>query len=119
MQAAAGLQRLILSNGLRVNLIHDPNASRAAALFQLSAGSHDAPARWPGLAHLLEHVLFAGSENYRAEQRLMAWGPASGARLNATTHAHYTAWFFDIAADRLAEGLPRLVDMLASAAAGP
>lgn len=113
MQAAAGLQRLTLSNGLRVNLIHDPNASRAAALFQLSAGSHDAPARWPGLAHLLEHVLFAGSENYRAEQRLMAWGPASGARLNATTHAHYTAWFFDIAADRLAEGLPRLVDMLA------
>lgn len=113
MQAAAGLHRLTLSNGLRVNLIHDPEASRAAALFQLSAGSHEAPARWPGLAHLLEHVLFAGSENYQGEQRLMTWGPASGARLNATTHAHYTAWFFDIAADRLEQGLRRLVDMLA------
>lgn len=113
MQAAAGLQRLTLSNGLRVNLIQDPEASRAAALFQLSAGSHEAPARWPGLAHLLEHVLFAGSENYQGEQRLMAWGPASGARLNATTHAHHTAWFFDIAADRLEQGLRRLVDMLA------
>ena len=113
MQAAAGFRRLILTNGLRVNLIHDPDASRAAALFQLSAGSHEAPARWPGLAHLLEHVLFAGSENYQGEQRLMAWGPACGARLNATTHAHHTAWFFDIAADRLEQGLRRLVDMLA------
>ncbi len=112
-QAAPGEQHRTLANGLRIALIHDPSASRAAALLQLSAGSHQAPERWPGLAHLLEHVLFAGSENYRDENRLMAWGPANGARLNATTLAHHTAWFFDIASARFDAGLRRLVDMLA------
>lgn len=112
-QAAPGEQHRTLANGLRIALIHDPSASRAAALLQLSAGSHQAPEQWPGLAHLLEHVLFAGSENYRNENRLMAWGPANGARLNATTLAHHTAWFFDIASARFDAGLRRLVDMLA------
>ncbi|MBN7122268.1 coenzyme PQQ biosynthesis protein PqqF [Erwinia billingiae] len=112
-QAAPGEQHRTLANGLRIHLIHDPSASRAAALLQLSAGSHQAPEQWPGLAHLLEHVLFAGSENYRDENRLMAWGPANGARLNATTLAHHTAWFFDIASTRFDAGLRRLVDMLA------
>jgi secreted Zn-dependent insulinase-like peptidase len=108
------VRRITLANGLRVNLIHDPDASRAAALVQLAAGSHDGPREWPGLAHLLEHVLFAGSERYQEQQRLMAWGPANGARLNATTHAHYTAWFFEIAPEKLRPGLQRLTDMLAS-----
>ncbi|MEJ5113565.1 insulinase family protein [Erwinia billingiae] len=112
-QAAPGEQHRTLANGLRIHLIHDPSASRAAALIQLSAGSHQASEQWPGLAHLLEHVLFAGSENYRDENRLMAWGPANGARLNATTLAHHTAWFFDIASTRFDAGLRRLVDMLA------
>lgn len=112
-QAAPGEHHRTLANGLRIALIHDPSASRAAALLQLSAGSHQAPEQWPGLAHLLEHVLFAGSENYRDENRLIAWGPANGARLNATTLAHHTAWFFDIASTRFDAGLRRLVDMLA------
>lgn len=112
-QAAPGEHHRTLANGLRIALIHDPSASRAAALLQLSAGSHQAPEQWPGLAHLLEHVLFAGSENYRDENRLMAWGPANDARLNATTLAHHTAWFFDIASARFDAGLRRLVDMLA------
>ncbi|MGB9096112.1 pyrroloquinoline quinone biosynthesis protein PqqF [Erwinia sp.] len=111
-QAASGRQ-ITLANGLRVNLLHDPSASRAAALLQLSAGSHEGPEQWPGLAHLLEHVLFAGSAHYQGDQRLMAWGPANGARLNATTHAHHTAWFFDIAVGGFEQGLLRLVDMLA------
>jgi len=102
-----------VANGLRITLIHEPEATRAAALFRLSAGSLDEPARWPGLAHLLEHVLFAGSAGYQQEQRLMAWAPAHGARLNATTQAHFTAWFVEIAPERLGQALCRLSDMLA------
>ncbi|WP_158784587.1 pyrroloquinoline quinone biosynthesis protein PqqF [Pantoea sp. BAV 3049] len=106
-------QHLRLKNGLRVTLIHDPQATQAAALIQLAAGSHQEPGKWPGLAHLLEHVLFAGSHDYQGEQRLMAWAPAQGARLNATTLANQTAWFFEVAAPKLADGLRRLADMLA------
>ncbi|MGE9551721.1 pyrroloquinoline quinone biosynthesis protein PqqF [Erwinia amylovora] len=106
-------QHLRLDNGLQVTVIHDPQATHAAALIQLAAGSNQEPGAWPGLAHLLEHVLFAGSHAFQGEQRLMAWAPAQGARLNATTLANQMAWFFEIAPPKLADGLSRLVDMLA------
>lgn len=106
-------QQLTLSNGLRVRLISDPTASRAAALMQLAAGSHHEPANWPGLAHLLEHLVFAGGENFQQDARLMSWAQAQGARLNATTGATSTAWFFDISAPLLEPGVARLTDMLA------
>lgn len=106
-------ERRTLANGLRVNVIRDVTATRAAALFQLSAGSHDAPLAFPGLAHLLEHVLFAGSARFQQAERLMSWAPAAGAKLNATTLAHHTAWFFECDAPQLADGFARLLDMLA------
>ncbi|KOC88166.1 pyrroloquinoline quinone biosynthesis protein PqqF [Winslowiella iniecta] len=106
-------QLLTLSNGVRVRLIHDPSASRAAALVQLAAGSHHEPPQWPGLAHLLEHVVFTGSAHYQGDDRLMSWAQAQGARLNATTLPTTTAWFFDLRAAQLGQGLARLTDMLA------
>ncbi|WP_428944187.1 pyrroloquinoline quinone biosynthesis protein PqqF [Pantoea sp. FN060301] len=101
-----------LANGLLVNLIQDPGATQASALVRLSAGSLHEPDAWPGLAHLLEHVLFAGSERFQDEERLMAWVPAKGGRLNATTRANSTAWFVEVAAPDLADAAARLVDML-------
>ncbi|MGA8121602.1 pyrroloquinoline quinone biosynthesis protein PqqF [Rouxiella badensis] len=106
-------QRQRLANGLWVTLTHDPQASRAAALFHLAAGSHHEPEQWPGLAHLHEHVVFAGSQHYQGDQRLMGWAQAEGARLNATTLPTATAWFFDIPAAKLEDGFARMVDMLA------
>ena len=73
MSQAASLR---LENGLTVRLLQDAQAQEAAALLQIASGSDHEPARWPGLAHLLEHLLFAGSENYRGQQRLMSWVPA-------------------------------------------
>lgn len=106
-------QRLRLENGLWVMLSRDPGATRAAALFHLSAGSHHEPEQWPGLAHLFEHVVFAGSQEYEGDSRLMSWAQAEDARLNATTLPTATAWFFDVAAAKLEAGFARLTDMLA------
>lgn len=109
MTQAASLR---LDNGLTVLLRHDPQATEAAALIRVASGSDHEPARWPGLAHLLEHLLFSGSRDYRDAQRLMSWVPAQGGRLNATTHADRTAFFFSLAPAGLEPGLARLVDML-------
>lgn len=49
-------------SGLHCLLISDPAASQATAVLQVDAGSHDEPLERPGLAHLLEHLLFMGSE---------------------------------------------------------
>lgn len=103
-----------LSNGLRVEWISDPQATRAAALLQVDAGSHHEPDAWPGLAHLLEHLLFAGSRRFTGPQRLMSCLPAQGGRLNATTQGSNTACFFECAPCQLADALARLSDMLAA-----
>lgn len=99
-------------NGLRVELVHQPDARQAAALIQVGAGSHDEPDRWPGLAHLLEHLLFTGSAGWPDDGRLMSWIAAQGGRVNATTLARRSAWFFEVAPPQLADGLARLQDML-------
>lgn len=106
-------QQMRLANGLQVQLIHDPLATSAAALIQVDTGSHDEPEEWPGLAHLLEHLLFTGSSAYQDDERLMAWVQAEGGKLNATTLATSTAYFFEIASHKLEPGFARLVDMLA------
>lgn len=113
MSEAPQTRRLQLANGLRVQLVADPGGQEAAALLQINVGSDDEPPAWPGLAHLLEHLLFTGSAGFSGDQRLMSWVPAQGGRLNATTRSDRTACFFAVPPPVLAAGLARLLDMLA------
>ncbi|MCW1873556.1 pyrroloquinoline quinone biosynthesis protein PqqF [Erwinia sp. INIA-01] len=106
------VQQRQLSNGLQVRIITDPQARCASALVQVGVGSLHEPDAWPGLAHLLEHVLFAGSAGFQDDERLMMWAQAQGGRLNATTLGNGTAFFFECAPALLSDGLARLTDML-------
>ncbi|ELZ1657875.1 pyrroloquinoline quinone biosynthesis protein PqqF [Cronobacter sakazakii] len=103
-----------LESGIPITLIHQPQATQAAALWRVNAGSLHEPDDWPGLAHLLEHMLFRESEGYRDDARLMRWVPDQGGRLNASTRLCQTAFFFEVPAQALAPGLSRLTDMLAA-----
>ncbi|HCI6435062.1 TPA: pyrroloquinoline quinone biosynthesis protein PqqF [Klebsiella quasipneumoniae subsp. similipneumoniae] len=101
-----------LPGGLQATLVHQPQADRAAVLARVAAGSHHEPSRFPGLAHLLEHLLFYGGERYRDDDRLMGWVQRQGGTVNATTLARHSAFFFEIAAWDLADGVARLQEML-------
>ncbi|MRE40376.1 pyrroloquinoline quinone biosynthesis protein PqqF [Klebsiella quasipneumoniae] len=101
-----------LPGGLQATLVHQPQADRAAVLARVAAGSHHEPSRFPGLAHLLEHLLFYGGERYRDDDRLMGWVQRQGGSVNATTLARHSAFFFEIAAGDLADGVARLQEML-------
>ena len=72
-----------LADGIRATLVHQPQATRAAALVKVGAGSHHETDALPGLAHLLEHLLFRGSQRYHADERLMAWIQRQGGSVNA------------------------------------
>ncbi|MFK8399826.1 pyrroloquinoline quinone biosynthesis protein PqqF [Pseudomonas sp. BGr12] len=104
---------LTLANGLRATVIQAPGASRAAALLRIARGSHDEPEAFPGLAHFIEHLLFLCGERFVEGERLMPWVQARGGRLNASTRARQTDYFFEVPAADLGDGLARLVDMLA------
>lgn len=105
--------QISLPNGLRVRLLCLPEGAQAAAFVRVHAGAHDAPAAYPGLAHFFEHLLFLGSRHYPVEQSLMPFVQACGGQLNASTRERHTDYFFQVPADRLEEGLSRLLDMLA------
>lgn len=101
-----------LPGGLQATLVHQPQADRAAALVRVAAGSHHEPSCFPGLAHLLEHLLFYGGERYRNDERLMSWVQRQAGNVNATTLSRHSAFFFEVAAEDLADGVARLQEML-------
>ncbi|MEK9821512.1 MAG: insulinase family protein, partial [Gammaproteobacteria bacterium] len=77
-------QKFTLDNGLRVIVHEDRKAPIVAVGIWYHVGSKNEPAGKTGFAHLFEHLMFNGSENYDGEwfepmQRVGATG------LNGTT----------------------------------
>lgn len=107
------VEHLTLPNGLRVVLCHAPRLKRCAAALRVAAGSHDVPAMWPGLAHFLEHMFFLGTEQFPAEENLMAFVQRHGGQVNASTRERTTDFFFELPQPVFAQGLERLCEMLA------
>lgn len=100
-------------SGLHCLLVSDPAASQATAVLQVDAGSHDEPLERPGLAHLLEHMLFMGSEAHPRPGSFARAIDHWGGRYNASTAPESTAFFFSVAPAGLRPCLLQLADMLA------
>ncbi|HDZ55075.1 hypothetical protein LCGC14_0226740 [marine sediment metagenome] len=102
------------ANGLRCLLVSDPSASQATCVAQVDAGSHDEPDSHAGLAHLLEHMLFMGSEYYPEPGSFPALVSRWGGRYNASTAGEETRFFFSVASAGLLSCIGQLADMLAA-----
>lgn len=85
-----------LDNGLKVLLVHTPNAQKAAAAVSVEVGSGDDPKDRQGLAHFLEHMLFLGTEPYPDPEEYQAFINRNGGSHNAFTAHNQTTYFFDI-----------------------
>ncbi len=102
------------ANGLLCLLISDPQAAQATAVLQVGVGSHAEPEALPGLAHLLEHLVFMGSDAYPQAGSFPARIARWGGRFNASTANQATRYFFSLAPPGLDESLHQLADMLAA-----
>ncbi|WP_449430158.1 pyrroloquinoline quinone biosynthesis protein PqqF [Pseudomonas putida] len=105
-------RHLTLANGLHLTLRHAPRLKRAAAALRVHAGSHDAPEKWPGLAHFLEHLFFLETPRLPHNDGLMRYVQALGGQVNASTRERSTDFFFEVPPAALAGGLERLCQML-------
>lgn len=101
-----------LSNGLQVLLVSDPNEAKSSASIAIAAGYYNDPHRLPGISHLLEHVLFTGSQSYEKPENLKSFFKTNGGWISATTGAEYTNYYFEVNSDALRPGLARLSDMI-------
>jgi insulysin len=98
---------MVLDNQLKVLLISDPQADKAAASLDVHVGSSDDPADREGLAHFLEHMLFLGTEKYPEAAAYQAFIDNNAGSHNAYTSAEHTNYFFDIDAEQLEPALDR------------
>jgi len=97
----------ILPNKLRVLLVSDPTADKAAACMDVNVGYFDDPHTHPGMAHFLEHMLFLGTRKFPAASAYHEFISAHGGRDNAATGAEHTNFYFDIDPHSLDPALDR------------
>jgi len=96
--------RATLNNGLRVVVLRNTLAPVVTTRLTYLAGSNEAPAGFPGLAHAQEHMMFRGSKGLSAGQ-LASLTAAMGGRSNAFTQQTATQYFFTVPADELETAL--------------
>jgi insulysin len=104
---ARDYRALTLPNGLKVLLVSDPTAEKAAAAVDIDAGSNSDPAAFPGLTHFLEHMLFLGTRDFPEAGEYQEYIAAHGGSNNAYTAYENTNYYFDIDAPYLEPALQR------------
>lgn len=85
---------ITLPNGLKVTLVSDPQAEKFAASLSVKVGSFQDPNQQLGLAHLLEHMLFLGTEKYPESGDYQYFIHDHAGTHNAYTSTDNTNYFF-------------------------
>ena len=102
---AARTRITTLENGLTVLTLVDETTPVVSFQMWAHVGSRD-ETRYTGLAHLFEHMMFAGSKNIGPEEHARLIN-ARGGELNAYTSNDVTVYFNDVTT----ESLPLVIDL--------
>ena len=105
---------VMLDNGLEALVVSEPGADKAAAALDVNVGSGDDPDDRPGLAHLLEHMLFLGTGKYPDAAEYGRFLAEHGGSGNAATSFAHTSFFFDVDASHLEGALDRFAQFFIS-----
>lgn len=94
-------KELVLENGLKILVKEDHRSPVVVSQIWYKIGSSYEENAKTGLSHLLEHLMFRGTEQYAAGQfsKIMA---ENGADENAFTSSDYTAYYQKLEKNRLA-----------------
>ncbi len=89
-----------LDNGMQVVVVGNHRAPVVTHMVWYRAGAMDEPPGRTGIAHLLEHLMFKGTQAYPDGEfsRIVA---RNGGRENAFTSQDFTGYFQSVAVDRL------------------
>lgn len=89
-----------LANGMRIIVKEDHRSPVVASMVWYTIGSMDEPEGLTGISHVLEHMMFKGTERLKPNEfsRIIA---EHGGRENAFTNNDYTAYFQQLEKSRL------------------
>lgn len=102
---------LILKNRLKLLLISDPSFQKATAAMDVDTGYRDDPSYAAGLAHLVEHLLFTGSEQFPELNGFEEFAKTCGGHFNAETAYDHTTYYFTVGTNNLKGALERFASM--------
>ena len=105
------IQKIILDNGVRVLVESVGHVKSAAIGLWCKTGSRHEFDNEAGITHLIEHMLFKGTENRTAKQIAEAI-EGRGGSLNAFTDKESTCYYCRTLADDVANGVEVLGDMM-------
>jgi len=108
--AAATAQRT-LANGLKVIVKEDHRSPVVVSMVWYRAGSMDEVSGTTGVAHMLEHMMFKGTQKVTVGEFSRTIGRAGG-RANAFTSRDYTAYHEQLHKSRLALALELEADRM-------
>ncbi len=113
-----GMRSVTLSNGLRILVEEVPQSRSASVSVWVNAGARDDPAAFPGLAHLVEHLIFKGTTT-RTGLAISQEIDAVGGYLDAATGKESTFVYADVPADGLSTAAELLLDVVLRPAFAP
>lgn len=98
--SALDVNEYLLENGLKVLIVEDHKAPTATFQVWYRVGSRDENVGKTGLSHLLEHMMFKGTEKFGPKTFSQTIKRAGGID-NAFTSREYTGYFQLLASDRI------------------
>lgn len=113
MPTLAAVTDVTLDNGLRVIVKEDHRAPVVVSQVWYKAGSMDEFNGTTGVAHVLEHMMFKGTENV-PDGQFSKRVSAAGGRENAFTNRDATVYFQTLPKDRLALALELEADRMSN-----
>ncbi|MEU2393929.1 insulinase family protein [Streptomyces sp. NPDC007369] len=111
MTDGTGIRRLTLGNGLRVLIDTTAAGGLTAVSVHYGVGFRSEPEGSAGVAHLLEHMMFEGSERF-PDRAYFADLLADGGSAEGTTHQDYTDYVHVVPAMALERALAAEADRM-------
>lgn len=104
-------QEFALANGMKVLIVEEPKAPVVTVQIWYKVGSRNEVMGRAGLSHMLEHMMFKGTRKY-GKGEFSKIIKKNGGNDNAFTSQDYTAYFENLAADKLELALEMESDRL-------
>lgn len=111
-------QKTTLDNGIRVVTEHIPHVRSVALGFWYGVGARHEDASTNGLSHLIEHLMFKGTEA-RSARQIAEEFDATGGQLNAYTSKEYTCYYARVLDKHLPMATEVLADMMLNSRFAP
>ncbi|WP_410510874.1 pitrilysin family protein [Paenibacillus sp. BR2-3] len=102
------MEKIVLSNGLRVVMEKIPTGRSVSFGIWVKTGSRNERPENNGISHFVEHMLFKGTDRFSAKD-IAEQFDAIGGNVNAFTSKEYTCYYAKV----LDEHLPIAIDVLA------